>query len=673
MRKYRIRNGSIVSFILTGALIVLLAVLNIQMSVIVEHFNSDSQPAGAAAVSEAGLPAISSLPSFDAEAELVSSRKSNEKTIAQQLENRTRIDDFLAPDLWEGTAAVSENGSITITSVKGEADSYRKYDGLLDLKTYIYMDIEVKNIEPVSWMTLYLMEDLDYANYFEFDLREVLKQGASKLVINKHDFLVGSGAPEWNEISAIKIAYGTEANAVSTIKLNEISTYEARPMCSIWFDDGWKSTYTDAYPVMKEKNIKGILSVVSSCVGSPAFVSESELNELYSSGWDLTNHTYDHKDLSSLTAEEVKSEILNCYGYLESHGYSRAAGNVVPPYCATSEAADEVISAVALTSRVVPSKYNCLPVTDPYHLGFREVFSDTPPETAMQWIDEAEENDLWLVLLFHSIGDEEGNQQVYGKENFKKIIDYLYEKQSGISVVTLSEALGADIIHPSAERETETDDKGRKLVWEEDFTGGLDSSVWNCIDAAPFKNNELQTYKPGNVKTQNGMLNITSAKENGGYFSGAVTTENKRLFQYGRVEIRAKLPSGKGIFPALWMLPQSGSDYPEIDIIEYLGDKPGSIWHVMHYEKNGKKQKYSAETKGAAFDDGFHVYALDWSQSQITWLIDGAETYSVSGYVPSDKMYLYINTAIGGDWPGSPDSTTQFPQTMLIDYIKYYR
>lgn len=676
MKKNGINRGNVTNIIVSSILIALLVILNIQTSAILDHFGSNVQPVTASAEAPVvPTAANSSMPDYDQTAELIAAQKQEFKTVKQQLENRTKIDDFLAADLWSGNTAASGQGSIMITSVNGEAEAHRKYDGLLDLKSYLYIDAEAKNLGPVSWMTLYLMEDLDFANYYEFNLREVLKEGANQLVINKKDFQIGSGTPKWNEICAIRIEYGTDKGVVSTLTLNEISTYDASPMCSIWFDDGWKNTYTDALPIMKEKNIKGILSVVGSYVDCPAYVSGDELAEIYNSGWDLVNHTDDHKDLTKLSTEEVRSEIISGYDYLESHGFTRAAGNVVPPYCATNEETDEVLSTVALTSRVIPSKYNYLPVTDPYHLGFREVFSDTSPETAMQWIDEAIDNDLWLVLLFHSIDSTTDSEQEYTKENFQKIINYLYEKQSEIKTVTLSEVLGADIIDVTEPKvQPLTNEEGMKLEWEEDFDSQvLNEQSWNIIEAAPFKNNELQTYNPDGIKVQNSMLEITSSKDGSGYLSGAVTTENKQLFQGGRIEIRAKLPSGKGIFPAIWMLPQSGDSFPEIDIIEFLGNDPDSIWHVMHYETNGNRQKCSFQSKGQKYDEGFHVYAFEWTDKGVKWLIDGAEVYSEDGYIPPDKMYLYINTAIGGDWPGAPDSTTQFPQTMLVDYIRYYR
>ncbi len=661
-------NRCLVYILMMGLLAALLILLNLQIFTITNYFNEPIKPALAAQSTD--VPSQSGITPAAHTAHNVDPAKSMLETVEQQLSHRTKIDDFLAPELWKG-ASSSRKGSVTITGGGQFTEAYRKYDGLLPLGTYLYLDIEAAGLGSVDWMTLYLMEDQSYSNYFEFDLLQALREGRNELVINKRDITTGSGTPRWDSISTVRIAFGADEDAKASITLGEISTYEASAMCSIWFDDGWKTTYTDAYPVMKEKGFKGILSVVSSYVGCTAFCTEDDLKEMYAYGWDLTNHTDRHQNLTEVSPEEAEAGIVNCFDYLESKGFTRASRNMVPPYCAADEETDGIIAGHAVTSRVRWSAYNYLPVTDPYHLGFREVFSDTSPETVKGWIDEAIENDLWLVLLFHSIEPPADGPTKYSKDKFEKIIGCLDEKRSDIRVVTISEILDADIIKDFSPQTYGQSEYGLKLVFEDGFDGALDNGVWNIVEAEPFKNNELQTYTKSAVSVKDGILNITSGREAKGYISGAVTTENKQLFQYGRIEIRAKLPSGKGIFPAFWLLPQSGDSYPEIDIIEYLGDEPDSVWHVMHYKKGGK-YSFEYDSAKSGFDQDFHVFAVEWAKDGLKWFVDGALTYSVSENIPSGKMYLYLNTAIGGDWPGNPGADTQFPQTMLIDYVKYY-
>ena len=241
------------------------------------------------------------------------------------------------------------------------------------------------------------------------------------VIINQSEFKVGSGNPKWDEISTIKIAYETNDSKDAGIHIGEISTYGAKSPCaSIWFDDGWKSTYTDAYPIMKEKGFHGILSVISSHVNFQKYCSTGQLDEMYANGWDYVNHTHSHKNLSELNAEEAEKEITACDEYLKSHGYDRACENIVPPYCETDETVDNLIRKYANSSRPKWDSFNYLPVTDPYNLGFREVTAETPPETACAWIDDAIANDMWIILLFHSIESTADVSSKYTPDNFKK-------------------------------------------------------------------------------------------------------------------------------------------------------------------------------------------------------------------------------------------------------------
>ncbi len=600
-------------------------------------------------------------------------------SIEHQLTNRNIIEDFSEPSLWRSTDSRKQTpGAFTLTGSTDIAEAYRKFDSFLQLKTYLFLKIGAVHPKNIEWITLYLMEDLSYTNYYECDLLPHLSEGNKTVILNQRDFTVGAGAPEWDQISTIKIAFETSDNAGATITVTEISTYAAYPMCSIWFDDGWKTTYSAAFPIMKEKNMRGILSVIGSQVGCPSYCDESELDALYDYGWDFTNHTYNHANLTELQPEEAEKEVSDGLDYLTKHGYIRTCRNVVPPYCATNGSIDAMLSKYAATSRVQTDTYNYLPITDPYHIGFKEVTSDTSPATVQGWIDQAIENDLWLVLMFHSVALPTDVYTKYDPQNFQQIVDYLARKSSEIKVVTLSELLNTKFIvedkQPQANTQTTagTGKPGWNLIWEDNFDHEpLNEKFWNALNSQPASNHELQIYRESNIKITGGCLQIISNTEKGAYYSGAVTTENKQLFQYGKIEIRAKLPVGKGIFPAFWMLPQSGDSFPEVDIIEFLGDEPDQIWHVMHYLNNGKKDNVSKNVKGKNFDRDFHLYTLQWSKENLIWMIDGTETFSVKNNIPGDKMFLYINTAIGGDWPGDPDGSTVFPQTMSIDYVKY--
>ena len=221
--------------------------------------------------------------------------------------------------------------------------------------------------------------------------------------------------------------------------------------------------------------------------------------------------------------------------------------------------------------------------------------------------------------------------------------------------------------------------EGWQLIWQDEFEKDeLDLTKWNTENWAAEKNNELQFYTPYNVTSENGLLRIISKKENyrgRNYTSGAIHSKNKFSFQYGKVEMSAKLPKGQGIFPAFWMMPNLEETWlPEIDIIEMVGHKPEEIWMVYHWiDDNGKLVNVHSNYIGKDFSQNFHTFGIEWSPENITWLIDGKKRFSTDQSIPSEEMYLYLNTAIGGDWPGSPDATTIFPQYFEIDYVRVYQ
>ncbi|MFA9558160.1 family 16 glycosylhydrolase [Evansella sp. AB-rgal1] len=220
--------------------------------------------------------------------------------------------------------------------------------------------------------------------------------------------------------------------------------------------------------------------------------------------------------------------------------------------------------------------------------------------------------------------------------------------------------------------------EGWNLIWQDEFERNeLDENKWNTEYWAAEKNNELQFYTPNNVRVSEGNLHLVSRREDykgRHYTSGAIHTKDKFSFRYGKAEMKAKLPSGQGIFPAFWMMPNIDQTWlPEIDIMEMLGHKPDEIWMVLHWldEKN-KLTSVSTMHKGVDYSQNFHTYSVEWSPTEVVWYIDDIERFRTSAFVPNVDMYLYVNTAIGGDWPGRPDNTTIFPQLFEVEYVRVY-
>jgi beta-glucanase (GH16 family) len=251
--------------------------------------------------------------------------------------------------------------------------------------------------------------------------------------------------------------------------------------------------------------------------------------------------------------------------------------------------------------------------------------------------------------------------------------------------------------------QTPKPENGWILAWEDNFDGNrLDPAKWNVLMREHSKHNERQYYLPDEVYVENGMLRIRSRIRKYGsmeYTSGRLDTEEKFAPVYGRFEIRGKLPAGQGIWPAYWLYPQerdwemeyimseavaNGREsfipekrpwYSEIDIMEFLGHEPEVLYGTLHYYTfDGQKKTSSGTWKGPVrYSDDFHVYALEWEPDSIRWYIDDQLIHATTEGIPHTPHYLIINTAIGGSWPGDPDSTTVFPQFHDVDYVRVYR
>ena len=220
-----------------------------------------------------------------------------------------------------------------------------------------------------------------------------------------------------------------------------------------------------------------------------------------------------------------------------------------------------------------------------------------------------------------------------------------------------------------------------KLVWNDEFTSRrLDLTHWTVSNTfgEALNDGELNSYTPDELSLANQNLVIRTRplpnpRRAQPYLSGRVTTKGKFSFLYGRVEVRAKLPKTKGLWPAIWMLPDDRSWPPEIDIIELLGDNPRKIYMTDHWVVHAGRRPDETSFTGPDFSADFHVFTLEWMPSQLRWLIDGVERKVMTEHVPSKAMYLILNTAIGGDWAGAPDKTTVFPQYFTIDYVRIFQ
>lgn len=230
------------------------------------------------------------------------------------------------------------------------------------------------------------------------------------------------------------------------------------------------------------------------------------------------------------------------------------------------------------------------------------------------------------------------------------------------------------------------------LVWSDEFAGSsINLSNWTYdIGGGGWGNNEYQYYtdRPENARIENGMLVIEAREERmrgRNYTSARLKTQGLRTFTYGRIEARLQVPYGQGIWPAFWML---GSDittagWPncgEIDIMEHIGREPYNVYGTVHGPNySGANGVGNFTTLAQPVKDSFHVFAVEWTPTEIRWYMDGQQFHTVTpATVPGEwvfdhDFFLILNVAVGGYWPGYPDATTVFPQRMTVDYVRVYQ
>lgn len=234
--------------------------------------------------------------------------------------------------------------------------------------------------------------------------------------------------------------------------------------------------------------------------------------------------------------------------------------------------------------------------------------------------------------------------------------------------------------------------QSQELIFEDHFDGNaLNEAYWNyefgngCPDLCGWGNNERQFYAKENIEVKDGNLVITAKFDGTTYTSGKINTKNNIEFQYGIVEVRAKLATGKGIWPAIWMLGSNISDvgWPksgEIDIMEYVGKNPHEIHSTLHTPDSHGQSKNTKITTIKTIEDGFHIYKADWTKDFIKFYIDGVLTYTFSPEIKDDAtwpfdnpFYLLLNVAVGGNFGGPEVDDSIFPQEFLIDYVKIFK
>ncbi len=243
---------------------------------------------------------------------------------------------------------------------------------------------------------------------------------------------------------------------------------------------------------------------------------------------------------------------------------------------------------------------------------------------------------------------------------------------------------------------------GYNLLWNDEFDGDeLDDSIWSYDPHEPgWTNQELQEYTEStdNVFIRDGKLVLKAIKteQNGKpyYTSGKIKSQDKKDFLYGKIVARAKVPEGKGLWPAIWMMPKDENLYGqwpkcgEIDIMEVLGSRVDTAYSTLHYGEPHGEQQGTRVLQNGSYADSFHEYSVEWEPGEIRFYVDGELTLTANDWFSGDAngnekeypapfnqpFFVQMNLAVGGSWPGNPDETTNFDNAEFeIDYVRVYQ
>ena len=282
-------------------------------------------------------------------------------------------------------------------------------------------------------------------------------------------------------------------------------------------------------------------------------------------------------------------------------------------------------------------------------------------------------------------------------------LEYVKVLVIAIGLITLNlncKSNGSEPVDDPVINDTIPEVPGWTLVWNDEFgESEIDMDKWEHeVNAWGGGNNELQYYTDREVNShiEDGKLVIQGLKQTytgpegtREYTSARLRTLNKGDWKYGRFEIKAQLPYGQGIWPAIWMLPTDWvyggwAASGEIDIMEMVGHDTKTIHGTLHYGGEWPENIQSGDKfvlQEGTFSSDFHIFTLEWKEGEFKWFVDGIHYLTQNQWHSSDhgfpapfdqRFHLLLNLAIGGNWPGNPDETTVFPQKMFVDYVRVY-
>jgi peptidoglycan/xylan/chitin deacetylase (PgdA/CDA1 family) len=473
----------------------------------------------------------------------------------------------------------------------------------------------------------------------------------------------------------------------------------ARAAVSLAYDDALDSQLDHAIPTLDRYGIKGTFYLQLS--SPPVAARLQDWRAAARRGHELGNHSLfhqcsgafpdrgwvvKHRDLATTSREQMVDQVVLANTMLEAIDGQRERTYTAP--CGDMQAlGGDYLPAlrpsfVAIKAGHGPGVPASMAAVDPYAVASVGPVGASGAEL-IALVKQAVARGTMVAFTFHGIG---GDHLSVSAEAHEELVRYLAAHRDVVWTDTFLNIM-------KHVRQDQARLPGWTLAWGDEFNGtALDRTIWTPeLGGHGWGNNEMQHYtdRPENVRVEDGHLVIEARKERHegkDYTSARLKTAGLKETQYGRIEARIKVPKGQGIWPAFWMLgadigkvgwPKSG----EIDIMEIIGKEPRNAYGTLHGPGYSGDKAFSKPIAldNADYGDDFHVFAVEWEPNAIRWYRDGVHFHTatpslVKGeWVFEHPFFVLLNLAVGGYWPGYPDSTTPFPRRMLVDYVRVYR
>lgn len=359
------------------------------------------------------------------------------------------LDDFTTTSGWSGTAAAETvDGSTTLrfTGAPGSNWTQKDYNtplAITDDMHNCYIRFKVTDPAKFNGLRVYLY-DASGANGYVLLVTVPTggwQAGWQTRTFKRSSWSTVGTAPGWNALEQMRLTfYAVDSVNFDTVYVDEVSMYAMRPVCSLWFDDGHSTVYTEAFPRMTALGFTGSLTVVGGMDYYPGnHMNPAQHIEMARAGWDLSNHTYSHGTLGNLPEAQQRSQIARGLDMcLKLSGGHPSAYHLVPPNGSDNATTLALAHEYASLMRGSATT-NTLPIADFYYLGSKTPQWDDEASVATGWIDDAITNQQWLILLFHVIGD--GANNTYSTTKFQAIIDYLDAHRADIDTLPPSLAV----------------------------------------------------------------------------------------------------------------------------------------------------------------------------------------------------------------------------------------